>query len=440
MPDSRGAALIREWHERFKKDPLASRVVSGLRGRSAEIWQHTFQLLQQESPEYRNSVDDEFTDESRAHCGELLKTIISVPNGRPDRSDAGPFDFVRTHAIWRARRQVPLIASLHAYRLAHRTYSEISQEALSECDRPEDIVRSQAMLSNFWIQLFDHVGAVLAEAHAIEDGLIVAQGTRSYVALMDDLLRGTLPMDSEAQRLCKLCGIRPGASLAIAVARPYQAANGKVTDLEVTLRSFVRLIEQILAPNTFGRLIDIRGNEVTTIACSEGDVGLALAKALHASSFTKRAGNGHSARVGISLSVKDIALLPQALDEARMALDFTSPGMPIAQFSDIDLSEFLIRRADAAATRLIPEWAQRFASSDDDQSQELARTIRAFAAAGLNVKRTAQKLGVHTNTVYFRLNRIRKLSGLDPRTYSGLTTLMTILRLLEIHHGAGLRA
>ena len=54
------------------------------------------------------------------------------------------------------------------------------KEELSEHRRPEDVVRSLTMLSNFWIQLFDHVGAVLAEAHAVEDGLIVAQGTRSY--------------------------------------------------------------------------------------------------------------------------------------------------------------------------------------------------------------------------------------------------------------------
>lgn len=431
MSGSRGDALIRQWHERFKKDPLATKVVSGLRGRSSEIWQHTFELLKRESPEYRNSVDDEFTNESRGHCGELLEAIISIPNGRTEKSDADPFDFVRTHAEWRARRQVPLIASLHAYRLAHRTYSEISQEELSEHGSPEDIVRSLTMLSNFWIQLFDYVGAVLAEAHVVEEGLIVAQGTRSYVALVDDLLRGTLPTDSEAQRLCTLCGIRPGAPLAIAVARPYKAEGGKVVDLEVALRSLVRLIGQALSPGTFGRLIDIRGNEVTTIACGNGDVGRGLTKALHRSSFAKRAGNGHSARVGISLDVKDIALLPQALDEARMALEFSSTDKPLVQFSDIDLSEFLIRRADIAAMRLIPDWARRFASRE----QQLTRTIRAFADGGLNVKQTARKLGVHTNTVYFRLNRIKELSGLDPRAYSGLTTLLTTLRLIEIHHG-----
>jgi len=120
-----------------------------------------------------------------------------------------------------------------------------------------------------------------------------------------------------------------------------------------------------------------------------------------------------------------------------MALEFTSKAKPLVQFCDIDLSELLIRRADSAAMRLIPEWARRFAARDDDQSQGLARTIRAFADSGLNVKQTAQKLGVHTNTVYFRLNRIQKLSGLDPRAYSGLTTLLTMLRLLEVRDEAG---
>ncbi len=47
-------AKVREWSERFRKAPLAQRVVVGLHKRSNEIWQRTFELLQRESPEYRN--------------------------------------------------------------------------------------------------------------------------------------------------------------------------------------------------------------------------------------------------------------------------------------------------------------------------------------------------------------------------------------------------
>ena len=437
MPGSRGEVLVRQWHEQFKKDALASGVVAGLRERSSQIWRHTFELLTEESPEYRNAIDDEFTQESKAHCGELLRTIVSIPAGRVAKGDADPFDFVRIHAKWRAQRKVPLIASLHAYRLAHRTYSEISQQELSRHDRPEDIVRSLTMLSAFWIQLFDHIGAVLAEAHAVAEGVIVAQNTRSYGALIDGLLGGAFPRDSESSKLCTCCGIRPGRAMAIAIARPYPTDGGKAADLEITLRSFVRLIEQVLSPTAFGHLVDIRNNEVVAILCGDGDAARTLMKALQQSGFFKRASKQHSTRVGVSLDTVDVAQLPRAFEEARTALDFAGPARPLMHFAAIDLSEFLVLRADSAAMRLLPGWVARFQLQNDARATDFSRTIRAFADCSFNVKRTAQRLGVHTNTVYFRLNRIKKMTGVDPRTYSGITSVLTALRLLEVQgrHG-----
>jgi hypothetical protein len=432
MLGSKADALIRQWGGRFRKDRLAAGVVAGLKERSSEIWQGTFELLQQESPEYRNSVDDEFTKESKSHCNELLRAIIAIAAGRADKFGGDPFDFVRTHAQWRARHQVPLIASLHAYRLAHKTYWGITREEVLRHARRDEAIQSLTMLSDFWLELFDHVGAVLAEAHAVEEGLIVAQSTRTYVGLIDDLLHGHKPRDPEAMRLCTLCGIRPGAPMAVAVVRPLQSGNGHI-DLEVTLRSFVRLIEQVLPSATFGKLVDIRDGGVTAIACSDTDTARGLLAALRRNGFARRAGKGLAAGVGISLDTMEIDWLPEALAEARMALDFASASRPLMHFSDIDLPEFLIRRADNAAFRLIPEWARHFSPGDDEQSNGLARTIRAFADCNFNVKRTAQRLGVHTNTVYFRLNRIKKLTGVDARTYAGTSLLLTALRLSEIH-------
>src|SRR5262249_5318542 len=40
---------------------------------------------------------------------------------------------------------------------------------------------------------------------------------------------------------------------------------------------------------------------------------------------------------------------------------------------------------------------------------------------------------LQVDTVYFRLNRDRKLSGVNPRTYSGISMLLTAFRLLEVH-------
>jgi hypothetical protein len=427
---------MRHWRGQFRRAPLAANAVAALRQRSDEIWQHAFELLKRESPEYRNSVDDEFTKESKSHCNELLRLIVAIASARLRKSSADPFDFVRTHAAWRARHQVPLIASLHAYRLAHRTYSEITRDAVLRHGSTEAVIHSLTVLSDFWMQFFDFVGGVLAEAHAVEDGLIVAQGTRRYVDLIDELLRGAEPRDSETQRLCALCGIRSGSPIAVAVARLHQSGNAHYVDHEVTLRSQVRLIDQVLPPAVFGRLIDIRNDEVTVIACSETATARGLLQTLRKSRFAKRAGNGWSVRLGISADVVNVAGLPQAIDEARTAVEFANAERPLMHFSDIDLQEFVIRRSDSAAARLVPPWIRQINLADDDQWRELMRTVRGFADCSLNVKQTARRLGVHTNTVYFRLNRVRKLSGVNPRTYSGISMLLTAFRLLEVHGGS----
>src|SRR5262245_5855511 len=182
--DSRPA----EWIERFRKTPLARKLVTGLEGRSQEIWQRTFDLLKEESPEYRNAVDHDFTEESRRHCGELLEAIIAIAAGRLKGSD--PFAFVRKHAEWRARHQVPLVASLHAYRLAHKTYWGITRETLAGRRMQKQAMIALEMLSDFWIELFEAVGAALEEAHAVEEARIVAQNTRAYAQLIEDLLSG----------------------------------------------------------------------------------------------------------------------------------------------------------------------------------------------------------------------------------------------------------
>jgi hypothetical protein len=303
--------------------------------------------------------------------------------------------------------------------------------------RKKQAIHSLTMLSDFWIEFFDHVGAVLAEAHAVEEGLIVAQSTRTYVTLVDDLLRGQEPRGSEARRLCALCGIRPGAPMAVLIAHPPQPGSGKQTDLEATLRSFVRLIEQVLPPATFGKLVDGRNNEVTVIACGNADTGRTLVQTLRRAGLTRRTGPGHGMRAGISLDVVEIPGLPSAFEEARLSLEFASGAQPLMHFSDIDLREFLVRRADRAAVRLIPEWARQFSFTKDGQSRELYRTIHAFADCNFNVKQTAQRLSIHTNTVCFRLNRINDLTGINPRTYSGTSHLLTALRLLEVHNGGG---
>jgi hypothetical protein len=435
VPEPASHALICRWKDRFETTPLARSVVVGLRTRADEIWRYAFDLLQRESPEYRNAVDDAFSEESKSHCNTLLLMIVAIADGNLKKPAPDPFDFVRTHARWRARREVPLVASLHAYRIAHRTYSDISQNALGQRGAPGDIVCAQRMLYEFWIEFFDHVGHVLADAHAAEDALMVAQETRAPTRLMDCLLRGVEPAEQELRRLCAARGIRLGAAMAVAVAKPV-LVNGGHVDREITFRTLARRFEDALSPAVTGSLIEVKDSQVTAIVCGDSEPSRNLVQALRRGGFATRAANGQLIAVGISMDVDDVAALPRALEEALIAVDFVGAGQALIRFSDIHLPDLLVRRADQFAARLIPAWAKQLHSSEDDQSRELIRTIRLFADCDFNVKSTARKLGVHTNTVYFRLNRLKTISSSDPRTYRGASTILTALGLLEVQRGA----
>jgi hypothetical protein len=426
------AVQVAGWSERLRQSPLARGVVAGLEGRAGEIWRRTFDLLRKESPEYRNAVDDEFTAESKSHCGELLAAVVKIAAGRLKGPD--PFGFVRKHAEWRARHQVPLVASLHAYRLAHKTYWGISREQLARHRRRKEAFEALATLSDFWIELFETVGALLEEAHGAEEARVVAGNARAHAAVIEELLNGTEPASAEGRHLLTLSGMRPGKSMTVALIRPFPRDGGHA-DAEVSRRSLVRLLQQALPSSVFGKLVGPRDGEIVVIANSDADTATRLSRFLARNGFGKRGGTVPATAVGLGLEKPDVARLPEALTEARLALDLTSPGRALVCFAGIDLSEALAHRADRTFLRLIPDWVRQ--SHASGRERDLIGTIRAFAESSLNVKETAARLGVHTNTVYFRLNKIQTRTGVDPRTFRGTSLLLTALRLLDNQAGPG---
>ena len=59
--------------------------------------------------------------------------------------------------------------------------------------------------------------------------------------------------------------------------------------------------------------------------------------------------------------------------------------------------------------------------------QETLMTIQAFFENNLNVSETARKLFVHRNTLVYRLEKIRKLTGLDLREFEHAITFKVAL-------------
>ena len=63
------------------------------------------------------------------------------------------------------------------------------------------------------------------------------------------------------------------------------------------------------------------------------------------------------------------------------------------------------------------------------EDPDVMRTSAAFLKNGMNVCATAKKLYMHRNTLTYKLNSVKKLTGLDPRDFNDAVTFVTLYTL-----------
>ena len=68
----------------------------------------------------------------------------------------------------------------------------------------------------------------------------------------------------------------------------------------------------------------------------------------------------------------------------------------------------------------------------DALDQETLFTINKFFENNLNVSETARKLFVHRNTLVYRLEKIKKLTGLDLREFDDAITFKVALMVKKV--------
>ena len=143
---------------------------------------------------------------------------------------------------------------------------------------------------------------------------------------------------------------------------------------------------------------------------------------------------------GVLAAVSALAGAPgddtRAHGESRQVLDtmrkhLAAPGDQVLAVDDLGAGRLLLASTDAAETRRFGVDALGPLLGEDERSRELLETLDAFLESGRSVRRAARLLGVHTNTVRYRMAGVEKLTGLDVATdsQSQLTAQLAILVL-----------
>ncbi len=122
--------------------------------------------------------------------------------------------------------------------------------------------------------------------------------------------------------------------------------------------------------------------------------------------------------VGIGTSVVGIKDLARSFKEAQVALEVGKvfdTDQSIVSYDNLGIARLIYQLPTTLCTTFLKEVFKT--GSIDSLDHETLFTIHKFFENNLNVSETSRKLFVHRNTLVYRLEKIKKLTGLDLREF-----------------------
>jgi sugar diacid utilization regulator len=260
---------------------------------------------------------------------------------------------------------------------------------------------------------------VEAQQHA------VAESDRARRDLLEDLLARRASFAGPKRAQLRASGLGPDTRLLVttAVLAGDQADPHALRDAALALGR---------ARGGGGRgLVVVRQDEIVLVApLPPGGADAAVAGLREACA---ELGRRIALTAGVSTVRTGLAEIADAYAEARIARDSLGAGPGLLALPSLTSLDYLVLRDDETARRLIRPQVRRFVEEDTAAGGTLIATLVEFAASDLNAVAAAERLHLHVNTAYYRLDRIAERTGCDLRRLADVMELLIALRLL----GAG---
>lgn len=392
---------------------------AGLASTSKKTRQVLHATVLNEVPAYSTSANPDIVSNLEIHADEHIQELARLFTG----AEPDGFEFVITHAQRRAEQRFPLEAILHAYRCSHRVLSHwLRDAALAAPHVASDQVISA--VADFSIEYTNIISSITAAEYVAQTRILAeAEGDRR-TQLLNHLLLGYDESDGRVTSLLKRAGyLEQHQSYCVVV---VQSTIAQEMEHQARAQRIVTAVADAFAATPIRTLVGIRNNLVTAVLADKRRQSgwTAPQSSLADRIFPMLSVLGPAVLVGVSSDHPSTSFLPQAVNEAVIALDFAEVTKRLSKFSDLPLRDLLVHRGKDYVLSAPPPWVVALVAADKLSTGKLVRTLRAVAATDLNVQKAARALAVHPNTIYMRLEKIKHITGLDGQRYGDLTELL----------------
>ena len=137
-------------------------------------------------------------------------------------------------------------------------------------------------------------------------------------------------------------------------------------------------------------------------------------------------------QAGIGMEAGSVFELHRGFEEARTALMTGTAyhaDKNLFRYSEQKLERIVDRIPSESRTDILADFYSRCPA--ETFSDEMMETIRVFFSHDLNITSASRQLFIHRNTLNYRLDKFRKETGLDLRTFQDAAVFRLILEISE---------
>ena len=192
---------------------------------------------------------------------------------------------------------------------------------------------------------------------------------------------------------------------------PYELISSLVTDKTkdyvISISEQDIVIVKEVAKNTNTDELEAYANEILTTVANE---------------------HGAKILIGISSISENLKDLARAYKEAKISLEVGKVfdiEKPIMSYENLGIGRLVYQLPTTLCEIFLGEVFKK--GSLNSLDRETLMTVQSFFENNLNVSETSRKLFVHRNTLVYRLEKIRKLTGLDLREFDHAVTFKVAL-------------
>ncbi|MET8652497.1 MULTISPECIES: PucR family transcriptional regulator [Nocardia] len=340
------------------------------------------------------------------------------------------FAYVRRAAARRAQSGLTLVDYINAFRLGQQATWKTMLAHAGESEAAREATLSMvAPLTRFC----DLISTQAAHAYLEFQQYLSAEVGGDSRELLESLLDGVLPERGTQLVTANAHGIVADRTAPMVVVRVVvlgtATRRGESSDSDAEVRHLVCASTSRIGVNGLRTLSVVRGGEVVAVpVLGRSGSSDELCERLRVMREKLRS-EGISLAIGISPSVSEVAGIPRAYQQAQAALELLPEDGGVLALPQLSPFRYLMLRADDTARHLVDPRIGAALTDDRTRGGVLADTIRAFAAADMNLREAADELRIHHNTAKYRLGRIQELTGRNVRSINDLVELLVAIEL-----------